>query len=587
MTARGNRTRRWLCVIALLSAAPASEAAADYRTVDVEGLRITFDTDWAPRAAPGYLPLRLDITNLGDPRIIEIVGYGTRFYRRPHGGGRPGTFDLRYPLRLARGDRIRLTIPVPIYTDHENFLLDLREDGRVLERLNIGVQSNHAPANTSALIVAGASTDLGRVATGLVRKVATGRGASAGGGPLDFVLEPARLPTTWLGYTSVRAVFLGPAEWQQLKDDQRTALLTWAACGGDLVFVDGTLDALLPAGSVRSTPDGTDARAYFFGRIHVPSLQTVASVGLGTVLATVEKKQDADWALPVNSASDWGNVNARGFRLPIPGVGGVPARMYLLILLVFSALIGPVNYWFLKRRGRQVLLVLTTPVISGVFILLLAGYVIAGEGIGVRARAVSFTMLDEARKQAVTRASVSLYAAGMSPSGGLAFARDVAVFPLVRDSRPGEAHMLDLSERQRYAAGLLDARTPSNLELVGFRAARERLAFHRDGANVTVVNGFGTRLLALLYRDASNVYSLTQPLGTGETGTLTIGARHAADVIPGDVPLSVRLRYLVEHQPAGSYLAILERSPFWSAGVSNLDERGSLHVVLGWPGGQP
>ena len=99
----------------------------------------------------------------------------------------------------------------------------------------------------------------------------------------------------------------------------------------------------------------------------------------------------------------------------------------LSILFVFSLLIGPVNYWLLWRKRQQVLLVLTAPVISAIFILLLAGYVVAGEGLGVRGRAVTFTMLDQVRKQASTRATMWLYAAGMTPSSGLRFARDGGV----------------------------------------------------------------------------------------------------------------------------------------------------------------
>ena len=73
-----------------------------------------------------------------------------------------------------------------------------------------------------------------------------------------------------------------------------------------------------------------------------------------------------------------------------------PARAYLSILVLFSLLIGPVNFWFLWRRRQQVLLVLTAPLISVLFIVLLAGYVVAGEGFGVHGRAVTFTMLDQA-----------------------------------------------------------------------------------------------------------------------------------------------------------------------------------------------
>ena len=56
---------------------------------------------------------------------------------------------------------------------------------------------------------------------------------------------------------------------------------------------------------------------------------------------------------------------------------------------------------------------------------------------------------------------------------------------------------------------------------------------------------------------------------------------------PADLPLSSRFVHLLEHQPAGSYLAVLERSPFWDPGVSGVVERGSFHLVLGWPEGQP
>ena len=97
--------------------------------------------------------------------------------------------------------------------------------------------------------------------------------------------------------------------------------------------------------------------------------------------------------------------------------------------------------------------------------MLLAGYVVAGEGFGVHGRAVTFTMLDQVRKQAVTRASVSMYAAGMTPGGGLRFPRDVAVFPIGTDgSGSRERQTLDLTESQRFTSGAIQARSPTNFE---------------------------------------------------------------------------------------------------------------------------
>ena len=187
------------------------------------------------------------------------------------------------------------------------------------------------------------------------------------------MLPPSRLPTNWLGYTSLRAVILGPPEWQQLSDPQKNALLTWTACGGDLVFVDGDLRTLMPS-TMAATPAGEGtARAYFFGRIHRPTSASITASGLASFLADAQKVQDSNLALPANTARDWGAIAVRGFRLPIPGVHGVPARAYLSILFVFSVIIGPANYWFLRRHRQQVLLVLTAPLISAVFIVLLAG----------------------------------------------------------------------------------------------------------------------------------------------------------------------------------------------------------------------
>lgn len=597
-----------LSLVLFFFCAGSARAAGEYRTVEVESLKITVDSEWGMRTAPGYLPLRFDITNLGDARVIDIAGRGTRFFRfsGPHGGGTQGGLEILQTVRLARGDRVRFTLPVPILADYENLGFEIQEDGRTIDRLHFtGFESRAPAADASALIVADPSSAFGTAAASWRRPMTPGaRGASfmigpgvavspgssgraPGPPPLDFLLEPARLPTNWLGYTSLRAVVIGTAEWGQLTDPQRNALLTWTACGGDLIVVDGDLKSFVPG--ARTAPLDATVRAYFFGRIHVPTSASFAATGgLTGALAVADKTRDANWSLPANRAVDWGKIGARGFRLPIPGVSGVPARTYLLILLAFSFVIGPLNYWFLLRQRRQVLLVLTVPLISAVFILLLAGYVVAGEGFGVRGRAMTFTMLDQVRMEAVTRGSISLYASGMTPGGGLRFPRDVAVFPIGRDGGGSQGqHTMVLSELQRYSSGVIQARSPTNLEEIAFRPARERLSFNVEGNAVRVVNGLDSNISTLVYRMGNTSYSLTAPLPAGGQGVLQHGGRPAGVAVPTDLPLSDRFAHLFANQPEGSYLAILERSPFWDSGVSHVEERRSFHLLIGWPGGQP
>lgn len=607
-----------VALVVLVCAATAVASAREYRTLEVELLRVTIDSDWAPRTAPGYVPIRFDITNLGDARVIELIGQGTRMFRGiPRTPTTPARLSgqasttVSQTVRLARGDRVRFTMAIPVFGDNENFRFELREGNRTLEHFSyVSFQSRTPVADTSVLFVADSSSPFGSTVPKLLRSSGGRPGVtlpmspgtmvirpgfpsgfpSGVGGRLpsiDSVLEPARLPVNWIGFTSVRAVAVGKSEWDQLNDPQKNALMTWVASGGDLILVDGQVTDLLPSmpAEAATDPQRTVGR-HFFGQVHALTSATLQTSGMTDVLRALDSRSRA-WSLPVNGASDWGAIEARGFRLRIPGIEGVPARVYLSILVLFSVIIGPVSFWFLWRRRQRVLLVLTAPMISIVFIVLLAGYAVAGEGFGVYGRAATFTILDEASKQAATRAAVSMYAAGLSPSGGLRFGREVAVFHLGTSGTGNRERLaIDLSEAQQYSGGVLQARAPTNIDQVTFRPARERLTFTRSADGMSVTNGLDATLTHLVYRDGDAVYHLDAPLAAGGKQTLVPGPVGPQQIVPATLTIGSKFTELVERQPAGSYLAVLDRSPFWEPGVTALIERGSFHLVLGWPQGQ-
>jgi hypothetical protein len=581
----------WALTALLVATAPGAEA--QYRTVETDSLRIIIDSEWARQTAPGYLPVRIDLTNSGDARVIDIVARSQRFSHSRRGWVESG-IDARRSVRLEKGDRVQLTMPLPIAADNESIQYEFREGSRRLETVHFGsLESGRSLADAGILIVADAGGAFGKSATGWGRPVKMAGMFTPPAGTtlptMDVVLPPARVPADWLGFTSVRAVLTGPKDWEQLNDAQKDALLAWTASGGDLIVVDGTLAALFPEGRAlpAATANGGAApyvvAPYFFGHIHMPTLAAVESAGLAATLTTVElAAKDADRALPANRASDWARILDRGFQLPIPGVERVPARAYLVILIAFTVLIGPVNYWFLWRRRQQVLLVLTTPLISAVFVVLLAGYVVFAEGFGVRGRVVSFTLLDQATKQAATRATASLYAAGMTPAGGLLFPRDVAVYRIGADGKMAPSRQtLDLTESQRYPSGALEARSPTNLEVIGFRPARERLSFSRDGEGLAVSNGLGATVVQLFYRDGDTAYASSAPLATGARTTLQRRPFTGAQMSTSDPAIPSKLLRLFDTQPIGSYLAVVERSPFVELGMSGIEERSSYHLVMG------
>src|SRR5467141_2232945 len=277
-----------LLTLFLLCAVVSAHAAGEYRTVEIESLKITMDSEWVAQGAPGYLPVRFDITNLGDSRAIEIVGQGTRWFNFSGMGGE--SFDVRRTLRLNRGDRLRLTIPVPAFADNENIQFQIRERGRLLEAFNYsGFRSGMSFDDSAVLIVADPGSAFGAMASSWLREVKARYYPGTVPHKMDFILDPARLPDNWLGFTSLRAVLIWPKEWEQLSEVQKNGLLTWTACGGDLMFVDGDLKALFherqnrPAGKWEDKESAPER--YFFGHIHFPKSTDVEARGLAQILS--------------------------------------------------------------------------------------------------------------------------------------------------------------------------------------------------------------------------------------------------------------------------------------------------------------
>jgi hypothetical protein len=504
---------------------------------------------------------------------------------------------------MKRGDIANFTLPVPVFADHERMQLRIGVNGRIVDASSyFSFQSGRMLPEASALIVSSSSSGL--AATVGTRSVTyTSRygyvpspGPGSASPKLDMSIEPSRLPKTWLGYTTLRTVILGPSEWKEMNPAQQDALLMWTASGGDLIFADGSLDMLLPAGqNAVGLGKLESSRPYYFGNIHLMKSADIRSKGLSAAVTEIDAAVAIpDWGLPAVRGRDWAWIAERNFRLPITGAGYVPTRAYLSILTLFVALIGPINYIYLWRRRRQVLLVLTVPLISGVFILLLAGYGVLSEGFDIRARAVTFTLLDQNSKKAATRASVSLYPGGIT-RGGLAFASDTAILSLGADGFGARQMSLDFTGEQRYVSGLLEPRTPSNFEQITFQPARQRLNFERNGNELSIVNGLGSTIQRLLYREGGVSYGLAEPLVAGERATLKVETKRGTDFFAlgirdgvKETPISpIKFQQVVEQQPDGSYLAVLENSPFWDSGAKNPKEAQSFHVVLGLAGGQP
>jgi hypothetical protein len=124
------------------------------------------------------------------------------------------------------------------------------------------------------------------------------------------------------------------------------------------------------------------------------------------------------------------DANYEFANLLVPGVGLAPVTEFRVLITLFVLLIGPANYWFLKRFRRLHLLVLTVPLAAVLTTAALFAYAVLADGFSTTVRAHSVTTLDQRTGEAACWSRLSYYS-GMAPGAGLTMPADVAVYPIV------------------------------------------------------------------------------------------------------------------------------------------------------------
>ena len=184
--------------------------------------------------------------------------------------------------------------------------------------------------------------------------------------------------------------------------------------------------------------------------------------------------------------------------LPCIDIPNLSFAVVILALLAYIVIVGPVNYFYLIRHRKSVLMLLfTVPAISLVFVGIVILFVTLFEGWFSRASAVGMTFLDQQESMAYTRAAVNLYAP--VPVRRL-------VFDPIDTVSFASAKSLDISlGRDQVVTGANQARIPLIYGISRAEKRLEQLRISRNAGNtLTVMNGLGApvRILAMRTLDA-------------------------------------------------------------------------------------
>jgi hypothetical protein len=190
------------------------------------------------------------------------------------------------------------------------------------------------------------------------------------------------------------------------------------------------------------------------------------------------------------------------------GIHGVPTIAFLILITVFSVVIGPVNYMYLSRRKMLWLLLFTVPALALATSVLLLGYSVAVHGFAIKSRIRSLTVLDQRNRTAVTTARLALFA-GVSPSGGLRFSPETAVYPVIPTTNEPTGGFVDWTQTQSLASGWLPARTRTQFLTMRNAEQRARVDLKPDkGTSAEFANGLPWELeMVVVADDGGHLYA--------------------------------------------------------------------------------
>lgn len=248
-------------------------------------------------------------------------------------------------------------------------------------------------------------------------------------------------------------------------------------------------------------------------------------LGLGRVAAMANDEALGDppnemsWLLNQIEARNWISYQRRGISLQrnngdfmnflVSGTGRVPVISFLVLISLFSVVIGPLNYIFLKRQRRLFFLLVTVPGGAAVVTASLFAYALISDGLGVRLRSRSFARLDQTTGQLSLWSRQSYYA-GLAPSGGLAFPADTAVFPFQEfpSSNIAQRVLIWNEAQQQLRSGYLPSRTPAQFLVQRVVQSKAKLDVKpgTQSKPPQVTNQFGAKIERLVLRDRDGKY---------------------------------------------------------------------------------
>jgi hypothetical protein len=320
---------------------------------------------------------------------------------------------------------------------------------------------------------------------------------------------------------------------------------------------------------------------------------------------------------PIRNGIDVPQGNDTYWTWLIRSVGQPPVKSFVLLNLLFAIIVGPVCYFFLRRRERLYLLYFVAPCLAALVTGSLFAYALVSDGVTTKQRTRQISWIDLSNDHHVSQ-SRSTYYRVLGYGQNIQIAGDAAIYPIRhsptdnpyygRNSGEGLLHgeYIDSSGLQFLGSGFLPTRNQVQYLTIQPWTSEESIDIDWDSEQVT--NHLPQTIRQLLISDDDGKYWEATDLATQSTVTLQrckqINQRLDRMLGPAVLPdqtevpmistynwgrsgtgsqvsmLEDRLQQWSQHLPKNSFLGIAEIDP-QRLGIANARVVDSVHVVMG------
>jgi hypothetical protein len=194
--------------------------------------------------------------------------------------------------------------------------------------------------------------------------------SSSSRGSIEFAakFDPKQLPDDWLAFSGYDSLILTDGDWTSIPPGGRNAILSWVRMGGQL--------------AIYATTTATAAS------LDLPAETGYGSITLGRIASDL--KLDAPKVVNLvtkNTTKPMQVSNAGDFQgaWPLQQLFGEQTfryALFVIVLIIFAILVGPVNLFVFAKSGERHKLFITTPIISLAASLVLIALIITQDGFG-------------------------------------------------------------------------------------------------------------------------------------------------------------------------------------------------------------